>query len=269
MREMLLSERVGYYAAIDPWVMPRLPTHLLHDLQNMRRRCEQDCAAFSAGGGELEQDDRGGGVARGEEAASSERTPRRACEIFPVTSDVFSPALSKHRPEQLWRKPNSQPMKPHAWSRSNSTDQSKEKLQDHRAVADLRANPWKRVFDLVFIDSDHSYGSVRKDIQRFARMVKRGGILAGHDLHPDHYITSIAILQELAELWRQVKEYEDLLGDGDVGGERRGRKKEKLKLHLLTDGTWWVRWSDRITQFLDRTPEYLPQDSMWAKFRDT
>lgn len=33
MREMLLSERVGYYAAIDPWVMPRLPTHLLHDLQ--------------------------------------------------------------------------------------------------------------------------------------------------------------------------------------------------------------------------------------------
>ena len=36
-------------------------------------------------------------------------------------------------------------------------------------------------FDLVFIDADHTYDSVLKDIRAWAPKVRPGGILAGHD----------------------------------------------------------------------------------------
>lgn len=37
------------------------------------------------------------------------------------------------------------------------------------------------VLDMVFIDSDHRYSAVCKDIQCWVRKVKPGGIIAGHD----------------------------------------------------------------------------------------
>ena len=36
-------------------------------------------------------------------------------------------------------------------------------------------------FDLVYIDADHSYDAVKKDIDYWSRKVKLEGILAGHD----------------------------------------------------------------------------------------
>jgi predicted O-methyltransferase YrrM len=36
-------------------------------------------------------------------------------------------------------------------------------------------------FDLLFIDADHSYDSVRKDISAWRNKVRPGGILCGHD----------------------------------------------------------------------------------------
>lgn len=40
---------------------------------------------------------------------------------------------------------------------------------------------WPRQVDLIFIDAEHSYESVKHDIMIWKRHVKRGGILCGHD----------------------------------------------------------------------------------------
>ena len=53
-----------------------------------------------------------------------------------------------------------------------------------------RGNSWDMAqnfndgqFDFVFIDADHSYESVKKDIEAWMPKVKKGGVLAGHDIH--------------------------------------------------------------------------------------
>jgi predicted O-methyltransferase YrrM len=43
-------------------------------------------------------------------------------------------------------------------------------------------------YDLVFIDADHRYHSVKHDIERFMPMVKNGGILCGHDYNSPNWI---------------------------------------------------------------------------------
>ena len=40
-------------------------------------------------------------------------------------------------------------------------------------------------FDVLFIDGAHDHTSVVQDLDAFAALVKPGGILSGHDYHPD------------------------------------------------------------------------------------
>lgn len=43
-------------------------------------------------------------------------------------------------------------------------------------------------FDFVYIDGDHRYEGVKHDIEQARRLIKRGGMIAGHDyddVHPD------------------------------------------------------------------------------------
>lgn len=49
------------------------------------------------------------------------------------------------------------------------------------AVSQIRERVGPRGADLVFIDGDHEYPSVRQDITLYRGFVRRGGILAGHD----------------------------------------------------------------------------------------
>lgn len=39
--------------------------------------------------------------------------------------------------------------------------------------------------DFVFIDGDHTYEEVKKDLNAWAKIVKKGGIVAGHDYRED------------------------------------------------------------------------------------
>ena len=42
-------------------------------------------------------------------------------------------------------------------------------------------------FDLVYIDADHRYEAVKRDIEMWLPKVKLGGILAGHDYHIEQH----------------------------------------------------------------------------------
>lgn len=51
------------------------------------------------------------------------------------------------------------------------------RMSSLKAAAVLKDN----CFDLVFIDADHSYSGVMRDIDAYKSKVKEGGILCGHD----------------------------------------------------------------------------------------
>jgi predicted O-methyltransferase YrrM len=39
--------------------------------------------------------------------------------------------------------------------------------------------------DFLFIDADHSYEGVKKDFEMYSPLVRKGGIIAFHDIIPD------------------------------------------------------------------------------------
>lgn len=45
------------------------------------------------------------------------------------------------------------------------------------------ASVWAKPVDCVFIDADHSYEAVRKDLRAWWPHVRSGGLFAGHDYH--------------------------------------------------------------------------------------
>lgn len=53
-------------------------------------------------------------------------------------------------------------------------------------------------FDMVFIDGDHEYESVKEDILAWRPLLKEGGLLCGHDYgHPDYHAGVTAVVNEL------------------------------------------------------------------------
>lgn len=61
-------------------------------------------------------------------------------------------------------------------------------------------------FDFIFIDANHTYEEVKKDIEAYLPKVKKGGVLAGHDYHP---------------IWSGViKSVDELFGDKIITNEQ-------------------------------------------------
>eukprot|EP00439_Symbiodinium_sp_Y106_P055861 s2154_g7.t2 len=84
-------------------------------------------------------------------------------------------------------------------------------------------------FDLVFIDAEHTFEAVRRDIQVWKRRVRPGGILAGHDFSLFHPAVSLAVLVECGPL------------SDDTGRFPLQSELEKPIIHLSADSVWWVR----------------------------
>lgn len=69
-----------------------------------------------------------------------------------------------------------------------------------------------RKLDFLFIDGDHTYNGVKKDFDLYKQLVKKGGIIAFHDvaLHPPETKC------EVSKLWNEVKkkyEYKEFVED--------------------------------------------------------
>lgn len=68
-----------------------------------------------------------------------------------------------------------------------------------------------RTFDFLFIDGDHSFDGVSKDFEMYALLVRRGGIIAFHDIVPDfHSRYGIRIRGDAGhvyEFWKQLKQH--------------------------------------------------------------
>lgn len=68
------------------------------------------------------------------------------------------------------------------------------RLSSLEAAANLR----NLRFDMVFIDGDHEYESVKEDILAWRPLLKDGGLLCGHDYgHPDYHAGVTAVVNEL------------------------------------------------------------------------
>ncbi len=63
------------------------------------------------------------------------------------------------------------------------------------------------VFDLLFIDADHSYESVKKDLDNWARTIRPGGTISGHDYgnHP-------GVSKAVNEKWSGVRVHDQHFG---------------------------------------------------------
>jgi predicted O-methyltransferase YrrM len=82
--------------------------------------------------------------------------------------------------------------------------------------------------DVLFIDADHSYQGVLRDFELYSRLVKPGGLIALHDIHPDHRIShgvrSAGDVGGVPDAWRLIRErgssYTELVED--VGQDGMG-----------------------------------------------
>lgn len=79
--------------------------------------------------------------------------------------------------------------------------------------------------DALFIDGDHSYEGVRADFERYAPLVRGGGIVALHDVNEDFRtrrgFETPSISGEVPRFWRELKERyrtEELIADPEQDG---------------------------------------------------
>lgn len=71
--------------------------------------------------------------------------------------------------------------------------------------------------DFLFIDGDHKYAGVKDDFQRYKKFVRKGGMIAFHDIAPGspHIVGGVPIL------WREIKnrfKHLEIVEDWNQGG---------------------------------------------------
>ena len=72
------------------------------------------------------------------------------------------------------------------WKANTEAFRASDKVVPMRGESTAIAQAWKqegRLADLVFIDADHRYEAVKADIEAWAGVIRKGGVLSGHDYH--------------------------------------------------------------------------------------
>jgi cephalosporin hydroxylase len=82
-----------------------------------------------------------------------------------------------------------------------------------------------RPVDFLFIDGDHSYRGVRTDFELYSPLVRKGGIIALHDIVPDHRTRfgkdTGSYAGEVYKLWGELKQRydcEEIVNDAEQDG---------------------------------------------------
>ena len=83
-----------------------------------------------------------------------------------------------------------------------------------RPSVEAAANTVDGLLDFVFIDADHSYESVKQDIEAWLPKVRSGGILAGHDYSIHHKGVKRAVQERFSERFK--------VADGKVWWVQKG-----------------------------------------------
>lgn len=78
-----------------------------------------------------------------------------------------------------------------------------------RTQAHLKRILGGALLDFLFIDGDHSYAGVKADFEMYAPLVRRGGLIAFHDILPDHSVQhgyqTVSHSGEVYRFWRELK----------------------------------------------------------------
>ena len=75
----------------------------------------------------------------------------------------------------------------------------------------------KHELDFLFIDGDHTYEGVKKDFQMYSPLVRKGGLIAFHDI----CIGPADVIGEVHKFWEEIKKayvYEEVIHDKNQGG---------------------------------------------------
>lgn len=81
-------------------------------------------------------------------------------------------------------------------------------------------------FDFLFIDGDHSYEGIKKDYLDYQPLVREGGLVAFHDIVPDHFVrygipSGSCYAGGVHLFWKKIKrhyEHYEFIDDPDQNG---------------------------------------------------
>src|SRR5262249_36878149 len=121
----------------------------------------------------------------------AEMGPSRICEIGAAgggTAFMFSRALS---PRGIvisidLNMPRSLETAMIAWAREEKKILARRRDSHDPATVTLVRAALGGPLDVLFVDGDHTYAGVREDFARYSPLVRPGGIVAFHDIVPDH-----------------------------------------------------------------------------------
>lgn len=115
-----------------------------------------------------------------------------------VASGRYSEILCQNNPKlellciDIWKKERVYNLAKEKLAPYNTTIIRKSSLEAAKEVKD-------ESLDFVFIDADHKYESVREDLEEWAKKVKVGGIVAGHDYYVFPYSKNRGVIDAVDE----------------------------------------------------------------------
>lgn len=94
-------------------------------------------------------------------------------------------------------------------SGSQKIDLIRADSQKNETLENLKGILGDKQVDFLFIDADHSYEGVKKDYELYSPLVKKGGIIAFHDIvkFPDYTHVNVKQLWDEAKNGKEFKEF--------------------------------------------------------------